>query len=62
MDKVIRLKIDASLFIVTSVHVVRTTGSFGLQCDLGVSERDLLLQEIVCCGNCNLLGYYEMKV
>jgi hypothetical protein len=21
----------------------------------------LLLQEIVCCGNCNLLGYYEMK-
>jgi hypothetical protein len=49
MDKVIRLKIDASLFIVSSVHVVRTTGSFGVQCDLGVSERD-----IVTTGNCLL--------
>ena len=45
MDKVIRLKIDASLFIVSSVHVVRTTGSFGLQCDLGVSERDFATTE-----------------
>ena len=49
MDKVIRLNIDSSLFIVTSVHVVSTTGSFGLQCDLGVSERDY-----VTTGNCLL--------
>ena len=62
MDKVIRLKIDASLFIVNSVHVVRSTGSFGLQCDLRVSERDFVTTGIVCYGNCNLLGYYEMKV
>ena len=47
MDNVIHLKIDASLFIVSSVHVVRTTGS--LQCDLGVSERDS-----VTTGNCLL--------
>jgi hypothetical protein len=49
MNKVIRLKIDASLFIVSNVHVVRTTGSFGLQCDLGISERDF-----VTTGNCLL--------
>ena len=49
MDNVICLKIDASLSIVSSVHVVRTTGSFGLQCDLGVSERDF-----VTTGNCLL--------
>jgi hypothetical protein len=45
MNKVICLKFDASLFIVSSVHVVRTTGSFGLQCDLGVSERDFVFTE-----------------
>jgi hypothetical protein len=30
---------------VSSVHVVRTTGSFGLQYDLGVSERDFFSTE-----------------
>jgi hypothetical protein len=38
MHKVIRLKIDASLFIVSSEHVVRTTGSLFSGYDLRVSE------------------------
>ena len=62
MNKVIRLKLDASLLIVSSVHVVRTTGSLFSEYDLRVSERDYVTTGIVCCGNCNLLGYYEMKV
>jgi hypothetical protein len=30
LNKVMCLKLDASLFIVSSVHVVRTTGRLGL--------------------------------
>jgi hypothetical protein len=40
MNKVIRLKLDASLFIVSSVHVIRTIGSLFSDYDLRVSECD----------------------
>ena len=40
MNKVICLILNASLFIVSSVHVVRTTGSLFLDDDLRVSEYD----------------------
>jgi len=40
MNKVIRLKLDASLLIVSSVHVVRTIGSLFLDYDPRASECD----------------------
>jgi hypothetical protein len=40
MNKVICLKINASLYIVSSVHVVRTTGMLFSDYDLRVSECD----------------------
>jgi len=47
MNKVIRLNLDASLFIVSSAHVVRTTEKLFSDYDLRVSECDY-----VTTGNC----------
>ena len=47
MNKVMCLKLNASLFIVSIVHVVRTTGSLFSDYDLRVSECDF-----VTTGNC----------
>jgi hypothetical protein len=45
MDKIIRLKSDASLFIVSSGHVVCTTGSLFSDYGLRVSECDYVCDD-----------------
>ena len=47
MNKVIRFKLDVSLFIVSIVHVVRTTGNLFSDYDLKYLHVILLLQETV---------------